>query len=819
MLNRSYIPHIKTQARAANLILFTGAGFSLGAKNILGEAPPLARDLKPLFWKIGYGDEYLDEGFSLSDIYNDCLNKNPKELRDKTLERLTIKYDSLEEWYRPYFELPWLSAYTLNIDNLEEVASNQFQLTRKIIAISATSEFTTKLNLTSSDSLQLIHLNGCLEDLPDRVTFSTMQYAKRATELDPWILRLSNDLLSHSVIFVGTDLNEPPFWSYISLRGSRGGRNLGEMRPRSYLVIPRLSKPRESLLNDFNIVHIPMTAEEFAHNVLSEISKEDITEGYGKLKRHHDADRSALRPLDLKNADLNPTLKTEFLMGQEPTWSDITSGRSIETKFDEKFETVVRKELGKSRPSHILVTGPAGSGKTTSLMRIALKLNAEGKHVYWVDKNTEVGPGKILNFLMSEEEIDVLAIDDSDVYGAQLSVLLSETSKVDSFPLILFEMRSHFIDRCLVSPYLVGMSLIELVVPRLANRDIERLIGVLDKEHRLGHLKGKTLNQQIAAFRDKAERQLVVAMYEATTGLRFREKVVDEMEQLEEPAKSIYALTAVASTRRFSLTKDEIILSVGDTSNKTANEIERLVNRRLLIHSRNDKTLYTCRHRVIGEFVHSAVHKMGMMYPIISGLLRMAALKATSQMSSSSKPNRMLRVFINHDFVYEMLDFNQSQKLYSELEPLLNNSHHFWLHRGSIEVEYGSVGHAENYIAQALNLAATDPLVRNEWAYLLFKKANIVANALDAPKWAEEAENILIELIYEDKSHPHPYHVLGSQGLIWSRVGIREDKERVRYLERLEKHIRKGVEEFPTNTKIQEIRQKMQREYLSLAVK
>ena len=117
-------------------------------------------------------------------------------------------------------------------------------------------------------------------------------------------------------------------------------------------------------------------------------------------------------------------------------------------------------------------------------------------------------------------------------------------------------------------------------------------------------------------------------MYEATTGLRFREKVVDEMEQLEEPAKSIYALTAVASTRRFSLTKDEIILSVGDTSNKTANEIERLVNRRLLIHSRNDKTLYTCRHRVIGEFVHSAVHKMGMMYPIISGLFTNGGLKS-----------------------------------------------------------------------------------------------------------------------------------------------------------------------------------------------
>ena len=818
-LKDTYIPHIKSQVRSANSILFTGAGFSLGATNILGETPPLARNLKLLYWNLCYGDDELDGGFSLSDIYGDCLNKKPKELRDKTLEKLTIRAGSLDDWYSMYFKLPWLSAYTLNIDNLEEVASNQFELPRKWTGISATSKFTTKLNLVSPESLQLVHLNGCLEDLPEKVTFSTTQYAERANDLNPWTLRLSNDLLSHSVIFVGTDLDEPPLWSFLSLRGQRGGRSLGELRPRSYLVTPNLPKPRQALLSQFNIAHIPMTAEEFAGEVLSEISKEDIAEGYEKIRRNYDSGKSASRPLDLKTADLEPDSKTEFLMGQEPMWSDITSGRAIEIEFDEKFEATVRGELAKSRPNHILVTGPSGSGKTTSLMRMALKLNAEGKHVFWVDRNTEIGPGKILNFLVSEKEIDVLAIDESDGYGSGLSHLLREASRADVFPLILFEMRSHFIDRCLVHSSLKGIEPIELVVPKLTDRDIKRLIGSLDKENRLGKLKGETLNKQMAAFRDKADRELIVAMYEATTGLRFRDKVVDELDQLEEPAKSIYALTAVASSRRFNLSKDEIILGIGDTSNTTVNEIERLVKRRLLIHSRNDKTLYTCRHRIIGEFVQSAVHQQGMMYPIVSGLLRMAALRTNAQMSPSAKPRRMLRVFINHDFIYKMLDLNQAQELYAELESILNHSYHFWLHRGSIEVEYGSVEDAENYLAQALGLAATDPLVKNEWAYLLFKKATKVPGALEAPKWAEDAENILIELIYEDKSHPHPYHVLGSQGLIWSRVGIRETEKRVSYLQRVEKHLLRGVDEFPTNTKIKEIAQKIKQEYLNTAVK
>ena len=817
-LENTFIPHIKSQVCAANLILFTGAGFSLGAKNILGETPPLAEDLKPLYWNLCYGDDNYDDGSSLSDIYDACLNRNPNALKEKTLEKLTILAGSLDKWYNLYFQLPWLSAYTLNIDNIEVVASNQFQLFRKWVGISATSEFTTELNLANLDSLQLVHLNGCLEDLPEKVTFSTIQYAERTNDPNPWTLRLSNDLLSRSVIFVGTDLNEPFLWSFLSLRGKRGERGLRELRPRSYLVTPNLPRPRQSLLSQFNIEHIPMTAEEFAHEVLLKISTEDITEGCNEIRRRYVSGKSASRPIDLKTVDLNPSIKTEFLMGQEPVWSDITSGRAIETEFDENLAATVRKQLAKSRPCHILVSGPAGSGKTTSLMRIALSLNAEGKHVFWIDRDTEIGPGKILDFLSAENEIDVLVIDDSDMYGQQLSNLLYGLSTAESYPLILFEMRSHFIDRCLIDSLLKGIKPIELVVPKLTDRDIRRLIDSLDRENRLGNLKGKQLNEQIFAFRENANRELIVAMYEATTGLKFREKIVDELTQLEDPAKSIYVLAAVANFRRFNLSKDEIILAIGDFNNTIPNEIERLFQRRLLAHPRNESTLYMCRHRVISDFVFSAAHQLGILYPIVFGLLRMAALKSTSELSLSAKPKRLLRTFINHELVYSILGLNQTQTLYAELESFLSQSHHFWLHRGSIEVEHGSVGHAENYLSQARGLATTDPLVKNEWAYLLFKKAINIPGALEAPGWAQEAEDILIELIYENKAHPHPYHVLGSQGLIWCRVGIREIKKQANYLQRIEKHLQRGVVEFPSNNKIREIAHTVKQEYLNTAV-
>ena len=635
---------------------------------------------------------------------------------------------------------------------------------------------------------------------------------------DPWKLNISISLLSRSVIFVGTDLSEPSLWYYLSQRRQKGGKSQSELRPRSYLVTPSLAEPRKSLLNDFNIVHIPMTAEQFSGEVLSTIPNSTFDEGAKNLPRKNNSTNSQSSPLDLSKAEITPNIKTDFLLGQQPIWSDITCGRAIETKFDEKLEATVNDEIDKDQPKHLLITGPAGSGKTTSLMRLGIKLHAQGKKVFWIDRNIEISPHRILDFLFSEEKIDVLLIDDSDLYGPKLSDIVFDTCNSNSYPLIILEMRSISIDHCLNKSRLGQLNPIEKVVPKLTDRDITRLISALDSDNKLGHLKGKSTAQQIAAFRDKnkANRELVVAMYEATTGLAFREKVVDELNQLESPAKTIYSIIAVANCRRFNLSKDELLLSINDVSNEVFNEIDRLLKRRILIRLSNNEI--ASRHRVISEIILNDLHTNGMMLPILLGLLRMAATKAGNSRSSSNKHARMIRTFINHDFIYKMLDLNQAQNLYADLEDYLRNSHHFWLHRGALEVEYGSINYAENYLAQARSLAESDPLVRNEWAYLLFKKANMIPTTLEAPLLADEAEKILIELIYEDKDHPHPYHVLGSQGLQWVSERINNRKEKAKYLEKLRKYLHKGLLEFPTNSQIRNISDEVEKAYLRLAM-
>ena len=130
----------------------------------------------------------------------------------------------------------------------------------------------------------------------------------------------------------------------------------------------------------------------------------------------------------------------------------------------------------------------------------------------------------------------------------------------------------------------------------------------------------------------------------------------------------------------------------------------------------------------------------------------------------------MLKTFINHDFLIQMCGSSFAQNLYGDLEELLQWDYHFWLQRGSLEVELGDIKLAEHYLATAKGLGEHDYLVQTEWAYLLFRKA-IDELGVDSPKMVDEATSILNDLIAR-VGDAYPYHILGSQG---SGIGRAEE--------------------------------------------
>jgi hypothetical protein len=70
----------------------------------------------------------------------------------------------------------------------------------------------------------------------------------------------------------------------------------------------------------------------------------------------------------------------------------------------------------------------------------------------------------------------------------------------------------------------------EFAVPNLSDRDIDALIDKLSEFNLLGKLAGKTRNEQRYEFAIRAEKQILVAMREATRGEPFDQIIESEFQ-------------------------------------------------------------------------------------------------------------------------------------------------------------------------------------------------------------------------------------------------------------------------------------------------
>lgn len=812
-MNPNWIEHLKGQFEQGRPILFTGAGFSLAAENILEQEIPSYSALKERLWNLCFPGDPFDPASGLQDLYEHALQRHRNELKDLLSRSFAVNPKSLPDWYRLYAELPWKRMYTLNIDDLDTAWNSRFFPPRPFMSVSATSHAAPRSEASLSTT-ESIHLNGELADVPEFVTFSVTQYADRA-KADLWYIRFTADLVTNPIVFVGTRLEEPPLWQHLVLRHGRGGRELSEMRHRSYLVTPTLDRAKQALLAQYHVVWLPMTAEEFATSVLSRFTSV-APSGFAALAAQSGIDNRSGKLRDVAELAVNPGEANEFFMGSEPIWADVQSGRAIERDVDAAVLTRAKDQLPLTDLRGIvLLSGTAGSGKSTSLKRFALSLSAEGTRVGWVDRFTEISPLNLRKAMNSAKAPAVLAMDEADIYGNELPRLLRDICTLDSRPLVAIAVRSSRVDRALASPLLEGIPVIEHSMPPLSDPDIPKLLDALERAKRLGILTGKSRPDQVKAFRDEAGRQLLVAMIKATSGKELKDKAFEELADLSGIASEVYAVICLATAFKFGLSKDEVLIATRDNTNTSLNALAVLLSRHIVTADRGG--MVACRHRVIADLIVDELKTRGHLANAVTGLALLAATKVAQHLHRSARPWRMLKQFINNEFLRDTCGLQYAQNLYGELEELLSWDYHFWLQRGSLEVKYGDIRIAEHFLATARSLGEGDFLVDTEWAYLLFRKATDEFG-IDAPSLVEEATLILKSIIV--KSHDrYAYHILGSQGLSWARYRISDRTERERYLRNLMSVLEFGCQKNPRGVELQNLLNDVKFEYLKLAVK
>jgi hypothetical protein len=785
------------------VVLFTGAGFSNGALDLAGRAIPQVDDLEAEMWALAYPDDDFPGEADLGDLYEVALRRSRRSLIALLRSRLDVDPESLPPHFGTWFSMPWRIVYTVNIDNLDEAAQRAFELPRPIKPVSA---LTGDLTVGGGTELVSVHVNGTRDEIPN-ATFGPLQYGARNALPEPLYGQLVTDILTFPVVFVGTELRESPLWTYIALRGPKGPRGVDERRPRSFVVSPSMPQERADLLEGFNIAWIPMSAEQFAEEMLSELT---IAAGRGFQaiadRAHSMRQRVQLQPV-LELAALPAEPVSEFLLGSRPTWGDITSGRAVRREFEDR---VAIEEL----PACLVVTGTAGIGTSTTLMQIALRSALAGHNALWLvtrycaahEVSREIGQIK---------DDAIVFIDDADALGRGLESLIKDVGKLPNVRLVI-GMRSGRLDDVLGGWRPESAGGVELDVPGLEDSDVDRLIVALDADNKLGQLKGLSIDSQRAFFVRESGRQLLVAMIKATSGEELQQKIVSEMGSLAPMPHMIYAVLAIASDFRSRLTRDEVLGGGDALSNEGVNALDRLVARRLVKDVGHES--YELRHRLVAEIASAELRRSGRAYAPYLGLARVLAAKHRPG-DRTSRIGRLLISLISHRRVNAYFDAHQARALYQELEDFLSDDYHFLLQRGSYELDFGNLSSATNYLQQARQLGAGDIRVETEWAHLLMRKACADARADGAAALVEEARLILLDQI--DKfgaSDRHSYHVYGSQVLAWTKRSSLSASDKRGELVRALQIVEAGARRHPGDRDLKTLAEGLKRELLMTAV-
>jgi hypothetical protein len=160
-----------------------------------------------------------------------------------------------------------------------------------------------------------------------------------------------------------------------------------------------------------------------------------------------------------------------------------------------------------------------------------------------------------------------------------------------------------------------------------------------------------------------------------------------------------------------------------------------------------------------------------------------------------------------------------ARSIFDSIKSYLSNNWQFWLQFGCLELEYGEIDLAENYLNQAYQLKPEADFVIHAMAHLWLKQAVNASNIGEAIMLRQKAEGILKKQFENDMlNDPYPYHILCYQLMAWTRAWVNsKDKKKKEYANIL-KLMKEARERFPLNERLEKLEFEIRKELLYTAV-
>ena len=454
------------------------------------------------------------------------------------------------------------------------------------------------------------------------------------------------------------------------------------------------------------------------------------------------------------------------------------------------------------------------------MMRVAADLAAAGIQVFFLDQFQGIAPYHIAPALAAAAERFVVFVDDAADHLSLISAFV-EANRITSRRMVLVAgERSNRRGRVLqrLSGFADGDQLFEL--PNLSDRDIDTLIDKLIEFNLLGRLAGKTREEQRYEFSFRAEKQILVAMREATKGDDFNVIILDEFESIEsDEAKIAYLSICLGTSFGAQLTVDEFVSFTDLFPNEALLLLENQLKEIVIRREPHRRSLHA-RHRVIADALLDELAPRRLVKTAYIRLLQTLAHDVDFFRAKHSRSFELYRDVINHDHIQQRFraDIQSARDIYRSLESYLKNDYHFFHQYASLELEYGELATAENYLTQAEELAPRrDYFIQTTKALLFYKQSAHSSKIHEATVLRDEARKVLVAQIEDRPDDPYPAHILCSQELDWWEKWPTVMEDRRRLINALRDDVARYAKKYPFSSRLRTLKSRIDDRYLDFA--
>lgn len=547
--------HLVEQIRSGKAILFLGSGASLGATSPTPPTtPPLGKELCRLLSEKFLGED--PNGRPLSLISEYCIDASDlKTVQSYIAEIFNPFRPSATQ--KSIADFQWAALVTTNYDQIIEkaYAENGKRLQNPVPILRNDDRI--DFMLRAPNAIPLLKLHGCISQA-DRIDVPMIltgdQYIEHRKGRQKLFARFTEYAGDYSVVYVGYQIEDPNIRS-ILLELSDPGMS----RPMHYVVTPKPSERDQKLWTGKRITTIDGTFDAFMESLQARIPSglrgvKTSSQSHpivAKFITHAAPSEELLTFLGNDVTYVHAGMSSDvpnassFFKGASYGWSSIIANFDAKRSLTDTVltEVVLADESDRPRNADFcLIRGYGGSGKTVVLKRIAYETAVTfEKPVLFVRSDARFLIEPIAELCNCIGERLFLFVDgvvrranDFDIFlraarQRNLTLTIIATERTNEWN-VDGETLSHLLDH-------------EHSLRALSIKEIDALIGKLEQFNNLGVLATKTHKERQEAFLSHADRQLLVALYEITSGVSFTDMVFDEYRGINnDTARRIYLI-------------------------------------------------------------------------------------------------------------------------------------------------------------------------------------------------------------------------------------------------------------------------------------